>query len=178
MRFIDPMGMDTVNVNSPQPVKKDDVVVMEDGSTATASVDEIVVTPDNTSNDNQSTTTSEPSTEQATVIAPPIPWYITTGEVISTGVLRTLGTVSIFLTIPGDTDYRRYDSAADSGKNEKHGDSGAYGKAERQIADLEAQLAAATSNKARQKIKQKIKNVRENAQKNSKGEEHSRANKR
>ncbi len=35
--LIDPLGMDTVNVNSNQPVKQNDVVVMEDGSTVTAS---------------------------------------------------------------------------------------------------------------------------------------------
>ena len=49
--YIDPLGMDTVNVNSDTPVKKDDVVVLDDGSFITASVDEVVVTPEEKSND-------------------------------------------------------------------------------------------------------------------------------
>ncbi len=63
--------------------------------------------------------------------------------------------------------------AKDSSKNERHGDAGALGKAERQIAELEAQLANATGNAAK-KIKQKIQNVKRNAAKNKKGETHSR----
>lgn len=68
--------------------------------------------------------------------------------------------------------------AKDAGKNERHGDGGrGLTKAEKQIADLESQLANASGNKAR-KIGQKIKNVRENANSKKKGEEHSRTNKR
>jgi len=68
--------------------------------------------------------------------------------------------------------------AKSSGKNERHGDSGALSKVDKQIKDLETQLANATNNKDRVRIKQKIKNVRENAQRQRRGEEHSRANKR
>ena len=75
---------------------------------------------------------------------------------------------TIFLT--GDT--------RDSSPNEKHGDTGALTKAEKQVADLAAQLANAKSRAERQKIKQKIKNVIQTAQKRAKGEEHSRGNKR
>jgi len=58
--YIDPLGMDTVNVNSDQPVKQDDVVVMEDGSTVISSVDEIVVTPgENPDNETAETNTGE-----------------------------------------------------------------------------------------------------------------------
>jgi RHS repeat-associated protein len=63
--------------------------------------------------------------------------------------------------------------AKDSSKNERHGDSGALGKVEAQLAGLEAQLANATG-KAAKKIKQKIQNVKRNAAKNKKGETHSR----
>ncbi len=63
--------------------------------------------------------------------------------------------------------------AKDSSKNERHGDSGALGKVEEQLAGLEAQLANATG-KAAKKIKQKIQNVKRNAAKNKKGETHSR----
>ncbi len=63
--------------------------------------------------------------------------------------------------------------ASDSSKNERHGDAGALGKVEGQIAELEAQSANATG-KAAKKIKQKIKNVKRNAAKNKKGETHSR----
>ncbi len=70
-------------------------------------------------------------------------------------------------------------SAEDSSKNEKHGDGGrAMGKAESQIAELEAQLAGASNKKERTRIKNKIRNVREDAQRKKKGEEHSGANKR
>jgi RHS repeat-associated protein len=44
--YIDWMGLDTVQVNSNQPIKKDDVVVMEDGNMVTMSADEIVVKPE------------------------------------------------------------------------------------------------------------------------------------
>lgn len=68
---------------------------------------------------------------------------------------------------------RIYSFAKDSSKNERHGDSGALGKVEEQLAGLEAQLAN-TTGKAAKKIKQKIKNVKRNAAKNKKGETHSR----
>jgi RHS repeat-associated protein len=42
--FIDPFGMDTVNVNNDTPIKKDDVVVMDDGSNVTSNADEVEVT--------------------------------------------------------------------------------------------------------------------------------------
>ncbi len=45
--FIDPIGMDTVNVNNNTPVKKDDVVVLDDKSTITASTDEVEIKPEN-----------------------------------------------------------------------------------------------------------------------------------
>ena len=48
--YIDPLGMDTVNVNNDTPVKKDDVVVFDDGKTIIASTDEVVVTGDEGSN--------------------------------------------------------------------------------------------------------------------------------
>lgn len=39
--------MDTVNVNNNTPVKKDDVVVLDDKSTITASTDEVEIKPEN-----------------------------------------------------------------------------------------------------------------------------------
>jgi hypothetical protein len=39
--FIDPFGLDTVHVNSDKPIKKDDVVVMDDGSNITSSTDAV-----------------------------------------------------------------------------------------------------------------------------------------
>ncbi|MBU1014176.1 MAG: RHS repeat-associated core domain-containing protein, partial [Bacteroidetes bacterium] len=42
--YIDPFGMDTVNVNNDTPIKKDDVVVMDDGSSVTSNADEVEVT--------------------------------------------------------------------------------------------------------------------------------------
>ena len=68
-------------------------------------------------------------------------------------------------------------NASDSSKNEKHGDSGAVTKAEKQIKDLEAQLGGA-NRKQKNKINQKIKNIRKNAQSQRGGEEHSRTHKR
>jgi len=35
--------MDTVNVNTDQPIRQDDVVILDDNSTVTASVDEVVI---------------------------------------------------------------------------------------------------------------------------------------
>lgn len=35
--------MDTVNVNTDQPIKRDDVVILDDGSTVTASTNEVVI---------------------------------------------------------------------------------------------------------------------------------------
>ena len=60
LRFIDPVGLDTVNVNSEQPIQQDDVVLMDDGTTATSSADEVVVTPnkdENTKDENTDTKT-------------------------------------------------------------------------------------------------------------------------
>ena len=51
---------------------------------------------------------TDDKTEKATDLPIAIPWSIGTGEVIGQGALRILGTVSIFLTIPGDTGYRSY----------------------------------------------------------------------
>ncbi len=53
MLYVDPFGMDTVNVNSNVPVKKDDVVLFDDGRNVTASTDEIVVTPDDNNTDDE-----------------------------------------------------------------------------------------------------------------------------
>ncbi len=104
MRFIDPMGMDTLSVN-PDGLPHVDL-------------DEVVVAPDNNNDDDnpssetadntQNNSSEDGNTEQANLYIPAIPWYITTGRVVSTGVVRALGTVSIFLNIPGDTpDYKK-----------------------------------------------------------------------
>lgn len=37
LRFIDPVGLDTVNVNTEQSIQQDDVVLMDDGTAATSS---------------------------------------------------------------------------------------------------------------------------------------------
>ncbi len=48
LSYIDWLGLDTLSVNSPQPVKKDDVVVLDNGSTATVNADEVEVTESST----------------------------------------------------------------------------------------------------------------------------------
>ena len=80
------------------------------------------------------------------------------------------------LKIEGEEDKDK--DKSDSSKNEKHGDGGReMSRAEKQIAEYEAQMAGA--NKAQQKkLKKKIQNVRENAQRKAKGEEHSKTKKR
>lgn len=66
-----------------------------------------------------------------------------------------------------------------SSKNEKHGDGGrAQQSAEKQIAELEAQLYNGMPRSERLKIEQKIKNIKATAAKKAKGEEHSRTGKR
>lgn len=66
-----------------------------------------------------------------------------------------------------------------SSKNEKHGDGGrAQQSAERQIAELEAQLYNGMPRNERLKIEQRIKNIKATAAKKAKGEEHSRVGKR
>ena len=62
-----------------------------------------------------------------------------------------------------------------SSKNEKHGDGGrAMQSAEKQIAELKAQIKPGMDRKERIKIENKIENIRKNAQKKAKGEEHGR----
>lgn len=99
------------------------------------------------------------------------------GDVLALGLLAKV----IFNSITGADEIQETTQvlkfATNSSKNERHGDDGrAKEKAERQIADLEAQLANASGSEAK-KIKQKIINVRRTAQKKKKGEEHSRGKK-
>lgn len=66
-----------------------------------------------------------------------------------------------------------------SSKNEKHGDGGrAQQSAEKQIAELKAQIYNGMPRNERLKIEQKIKNIKATAAKKAKGEEHSRTGKR
>ncbi len=64
--------------------------------------------------------------------------------------------------------------AADSGKNERHGDRGrALDKAQKQIKDLKERAAKAKGTE-KKRIEKKIQRIRETAQKKKRGEEHSR----
>jgi RHS repeat-associated protein len=44
LMFIDPFGLDTVSANSSKPVNRNDVVVFDNGTNATASVNEVTIT--------------------------------------------------------------------------------------------------------------------------------------
>ena len=92
------------------------------------------------------------------------------------GMMLLKAVVNLFTPVE-EQGYYNVEFAADSSKNEKHGDAGALGKAGQRIADLEAQLGSAKTKKERQRIKTKIRRERQNAQKKRKGEEHSRGKK-
>ncbi|HOX77392.1 MAG TPA: RHS repeat-associated core domain-containing protein, partial [Bacteroidales bacterium] len=51
--YIDPIGLDTVAATTAQPIKQDDVVVMEDGTEYTMNADETEIKPDDENNDDQ-----------------------------------------------------------------------------------------------------------------------------
>ncbi|WP_397301578.1 DUF6443 domain-containing protein [Nonlabens ulvanivorans] len=88
-------------------------------------------------------------------------------------IINNLDFQSTFNFSASVTQSSTVDSASDSSKNERHGDSEALNKVEEQLAALQAQLANATGKEAK-KLKQKIQNVKRNAAKNKKGETHSR----
>jgi hypothetical protein len=52
INYIDPIGLDTVAATTVQPIKKDDVVVMEDGTEYTMNADETEIKPGNENNAN------------------------------------------------------------------------------------------------------------------------------
>ncbi|PRY02748.1 RHS repeat-associated protein, partial [Pontibacter ummariensis] len=63
LRFTDPLGMDTLSVHTEKPVKRQDVLVKDDGSTTTASSNEAVIKPQGNvsqdANDSESTQQQE-----------------------------------------------------------------------------------------------------------------------
>jgi RHS repeat-associated protein len=157
IRYIDWLGLDTVSVNSTQPVKKDDVVVMDDGSNVTANADEVVVSPDGSSNRNQSGKEPEASyLDKAEISLPiPLPWYVGIGAVIEKSVIIRALSPLIFLTIPGDTPNRHKEDFAQHGKNR-----GTLGQEELEV--LKAKSEAGTlSGVEKQKLKRHEKNTGE-----------------
>ncbi len=109
----------------------------------------------------------------------PIPILTTLGtaaEAFGTTVISYIGPFFIILTLQGDSSPKRtVDEAADSSKNERHGDSGrAIEKEKDRLEGLELDLKNAKTKKEREQIKQKIRNIREAASKKQKGEEHGR----
>lgn len=82
-------------------------------------------------------------------------------------------------TVTTNSDTSSQSTRTGSSKNEKHGDGGrAQQSAEKQIAELEAQLYNGMPRNDRLKIEQKIKNIKATAAKKARGEEHSRIGKR
>jgi RHS repeat-associated protein len=76
LSYMDPMGMDTVNANTTQPIKQQDVIVLDNGTTVTASSDEAVAIGQR----KQSNSTNEnKSGKSATAAA--IPLAITTSAI-------------------------------------------------------------------------------------------------
>jgi len=106
--FIDPAGLDTVNANTNKTVNKDDVVVMDDGSTANASADDVVITPGTDSGDEQESENTETNETNEANIAPTISWQpieIPLPAFLVKGLTRVkaFGLIGSFLFLQGDT---------------------------------------------------------------------------
>ena len=126
---------------------------------------------------------SEKTEKKKSATALPVPVLTTLGtavEAFGTTVVSYIGPIFIILTLQGDSSPKRtVDEAADSSKNEKHGDDGrAKVKSEKQIKDLEQQKELAKNKKERQVLEKIIRNIRQTGELKNKGEEHGRNSKR
>jgi RHS repeat-associated protein len=100
INLIDPLGMDTITAQQAdvQPVKKGDVVIMEDGTESTMSADETQIKPDN-KQDNS----SDGSNARTGNIEIPLALPIFLRNTFLFNALNLLCQVGVILTIPGDT---------------------------------------------------------------------------
>lgn len=126
--------------------------------------------------------TEVPTLGKATVVAPALPWWALTGEILGKATMRYFGSYFFKITLlQSDTDgppaYVK--ETKDSKANQKHGDDGrALKKGDRRIGELEGQLKEAKSKKEKDIINRKIRNIKRDGQRKKEGEEHSRGVKR
>jgi hypothetical protein len=168
MKYVDPTGMDTVDVNKLDWSKFDpenDVVMLDEATVTTTKPEPKIIMPQ----------IYDPPLREVQPIFSILFGASRPARMLYKSVFEaviTPQTLEMEIHTAGPS-LRRW-----SGKNEKHGDGGrALNSSEKRIQELEEQLKTA-SRKEREKILKKIEHIKKDATNKKKGEEHSRSNKR